>query len=70
VRGFALTLALGVVVSMFTAITRSRTFMFLAMDCQRCKPELLSKPARIKEGRGGSMKPVLTKHEKSGGRSL
>jgi preprotein translocase subunit SecD len=32
VKGFALTLALGVGVSMFTAITCSRTFMFLAIS--------------------------------------
>jgi len=32
VRGFALTLALGVVVSMFTAITCSRTLMLLALS--------------------------------------
>jgi len=32
VKGFALTLALGVAVSMFTAITCSRTFMFLAIS--------------------------------------
>ncbi|HLO83640.1 MAG TPA: protein translocase subunit SecD [Nostocaceae cyanobacterium] len=32
VKGFALTLALGVAVSMFTAITCSRTFLFLAVS--------------------------------------
>jgi preprotein translocase subunit SecD len=31
VRGFALTLALGVVVSMFTALTCSRTFLLYAL---------------------------------------
>jgi preprotein translocase subunit SecD len=41
VRGFALTLALGVAVSMFTAITCSRTFMFLAIGVPALrKPEL------------------------------
>ena len=41
VRGFALTLALGVAVSMFTAITCSRTFMFLAIGLPTLrKPEL------------------------------
>jgi preprotein translocase subunit SecD len=41
VRGFALTLALGVAVSMFTAITCSRTFMFLAIGLPALrKPEL------------------------------
>lgn len=41
VRGFALTLALGVAVSMFTAITCSRTFMFLAISMPAIrKPEL------------------------------
>jgi preprotein translocase subunit SecD len=37
VRGFALTLALGVAVSMFTAITCSRTLMFLAIANQAVK---------------------------------
>ncbi|MFM7372061.1 MAG: protein translocase subunit SecD, partial [Sphaerospermopsis kisseleviana] len=32
VKGFALTLALGVAVSMFTAITCSRTLMFIAIS--------------------------------------
>lgn len=32
VKGFALTLGLGVAVSMFTALTCSRTFLFLALD--------------------------------------
>ncbi|KAF3887767.1 MULTISPECIES: protein translocase subunit SecD [Nostocales] len=41
VKGFALTLALGVAVSMFTAITCSRTFMFLAISFPSLrKPEL------------------------------
>ncbi|PMB38818.1 protein translocase subunit SecD [Fischerella thermalis CCMEE 5205] len=41
VKGFALTLALGVAVSMFTAITCSRTFMFLAISIPSLKkPEL------------------------------
>jgi preprotein translocase subunit SecD len=41
VKGFALTLALGVAVSMFTAITCSRTFMFLAISIPALrKPEL------------------------------
>ncbi|AFY31394.1 protein translocase subunit SecD [Calothrix sp. PCC 7507] len=43
VKGFALTLALGVAVSMFTAITCSRTFMFLAISIPALrKPELFS----------------------------
>jgi len=37
VKGFALTLALGVAVSMFTAITCSRTFMFLAIKINSLK---------------------------------
>lgn len=41
VKGFALTLALGVAVSMFTAITCSRTFLFLAISIPKLrKPEL------------------------------
>ncbi|HYW19765.1 MAG TPA: protein translocase subunit SecD [Nodularia sp. (in: cyanobacteria)] len=41
VKGFALTLGLGVVVSMFTAVTCSRTFMFLAITIPTLrKPEL------------------------------
>ncbi|MBD2344013.1 protein translocase subunit SecD [Anabaena subtropica] len=41
VKGFALTLALGVAVSMFTAITCSRTLMFLAISIPGLrKPEL------------------------------
>jgi len=41
VRGFALTLALGVAVSMFTALTCSRTFMFIAISLPALrKPEL------------------------------
>jgi preprotein translocase subunit SecD len=41
VKGFAVTLALGVVISMFTAITCSRTFMFLAISIPSLrKPEL------------------------------
>jgi preprotein translocase subunit SecD len=41
VKGFALTLALGVGVSMFTAITCSRTFLFLAISIPALrKPEL------------------------------
>ncbi|MBG1241766.1 protein translocase subunit SecD [Nostoc sp. UIC 10607] len=41
VKGFALTLALGVAVSMFTAITCSRTLMFLAITIPALKkPEL------------------------------
>jgi preprotein translocase subunit SecD len=41
VRGFALTLAVGVAVSMFTAITCSRAFMFLAISIPSLrKPEL------------------------------
>ncbi|MBD2611463.1 MAG: protein translocase subunit SecD [Nostoc sp. ZfuVER08] len=43
VKGFALTLALGVAVSMFTAITCSRTFMFLAITIPALKkPEYFS----------------------------
>ncbi|MBH8577496.1 protein translocase subunit SecD [Nostocaceae cyanobacterium CENA369] len=43
VKGFALTLALGVAVSMFTAITCSRTFMFLAISIPALrKPQLFS----------------------------
>ncbi|MCC5635951.1 protein translocase subunit SecD [Nostoc sp. CHAB 5844] len=43
VKGFALTLALGVAVSMFTAITCSRTFLFLAISLPNLrKPELYS----------------------------
>ncbi len=43
VKGFALTLALGVAVSMFTAVTCSRTFMFLAISIPALrKPELFS----------------------------
>lgn len=34
VKGFAITLALGVVVSMFTAITMSRTLLHLLIECQ------------------------------------
>jgi preprotein translocase subunit SecD len=41
VKGFALTLALGIAVSMFTAITCSRTLMFLAISIPSLrKPEL------------------------------
>ncbi|MBW4538109.1 MAG: protein translocase subunit SecD [Myxacorys chilensis ATA2-1-KO14] len=41
VRGFALTLALGVVISMFTAITCSRTLMLYVLSIQSLrKPEL------------------------------
>jgi preprotein translocase subunit SecD len=41
VKGFALTLALGVMISMFTAITCSRTLLFLAISApQLRKPEL------------------------------
>lgn len=41
VRGFALTLGIGVVVSMFTAITCSRTLMFVAISLNELrKPEL------------------------------
>lgn len=41
VRGFALTLGIGVVVSMFTAITCSRTLMFVAISLNEFrKPEL------------------------------
>lgn len=41
VRGFALTLALGIAVSMFTAITCSRTLMFIAISLPSLrKPEL------------------------------
>ncbi|NET31531.1 MAG: protein translocase subunit SecD [Cyanothece sp. SIO1E1] len=43
VRGFALTLAIGVVVSMFTAITCSRTLLFFVLGFpQFRKPELFS----------------------------
>lgn len=53
VKGFALTLALGVVVSMFTAITCSRTFMLLLVlgfPGLRQKPELFAPipPASVK----------------------
>jgi preprotein translocase subunit SecD len=53
VKGFALTLALGVVVSMFTAITCSRTFMLilvLGFPQLRQKPELFvpNPPASVK----------------------
>ncbi len=34
VKGFAITLALGVVVSMFTAITMSRTLLHMLIDCR------------------------------------
>jgi preprotein translocase subunit SecD len=41
VRGFALTLAIGIVISMFTAITCSRTFMLAALGFQNLrKPKL------------------------------
>jgi preprotein translocase subunit SecD len=41
VKGFALTLGIGVAVSMFTAITCSRTLMFLAISVDDLrKPEL------------------------------
>jgi preprotein translocase subunit SecD len=41
VRGFALTLGIGVLVSMFTAITCSRTLMFVAISLNELrKPEL------------------------------
>lgn len=42
VKGFAVTLAVGVFVSMFTAVTCSRTLMFLAIriDSIKSKPEL------------------------------
>jgi preprotein translocase subunit SecD len=41
VKGFALTLALGVVISMFTAITCSRTLLFMAISApQLRKPQL------------------------------
>ncbi len=41
VKGFALTLAIGVVVSMFTAVTCSRTLMFLAITIPSLrKPEI------------------------------
>ena len=43
VKGFALTLAIGVVVSMFTALTCSRTFLLvtvLGFPSVRQKPEL------------------------------
>ncbi|MFM6456455.1 MAG: protein translocase subunit SecD, partial [Planktothrix sp.] len=41
VKGFALTLGLGVAVSMFTAITCSRSFLFLALDFPKLrKPQL------------------------------
>ncbi len=41
VKGFALTLGLGVVVSMFTAITCSRSFLFIALDFPELrKPDL------------------------------
>lgn len=53
VKGFALTLALGVIVSMFTAITCSRTFMLLLVlgfPGLRQKPELFAPipPASVK----------------------
>jgi len=53
VKGFALTLALGVVVSMFTALTCSRTFLFLLVlgfPGLRQKPELFvpNPPASVK----------------------
>jgi len=41
VRGFALTLALGVMVSMFTALTCSRTLLLFVLGIQALrKPEL------------------------------
>jgi preprotein translocase subunit SecD len=41
VKGFALTLALGVAMSMFSALTCSRTFMFVAISISSLrKPEL------------------------------
>lgn len=42
VKGFAVTLAIGVLVSMFSAITVTRTFLHLMMDGQ---PNTLGKPA-------------------------
>ncbi len=44
VRGFAVTLAVGVVVSMFTAITCSRTFMFLAISLPNLRKKELFCP--------------------------
>ena len=41
VKGFALTLAIGVLVSMFTALTCSRTLLFFALSLpQFRKPQL------------------------------
>jgi preprotein translocase subunit SecD len=41
VKGFALTLGLGIIISMFTALTCTRTFMFLAISLpQFRKPSL------------------------------
>jgi preprotein translocase subunit SecD len=37
VKGFALTLALGVTISMFTAITCSRTLLFLAIGIPKLR---------------------------------
>lgn len=44
VRGFAVTLAVGVVISMFTAITCSRTFMFLAISLPNLRKKELFCP--------------------------
>jgi len=49
-----LTLALGVVVSMFTAIVVAPSCFWQLIASAAYKPELLSKPARIKEGRGAA----------------
>ncbi|NDJ15935.1 protein translocase subunit SecD [Myxacorys almedinensis] len=49
VRGFALTLALGVVISMFTALTCSRTLMLYVLSIQSLrKPELFCPNLRSK----------------------
>ena len=44
VKGFAVTLAVGVVISMFTAITCSRTFMFLAISLPNLRKKELFCP--------------------------
>ncbi len=44
VKGFAVTLAVGVVISMFTAITCSRTFMFLAISIPNLRKKELFCP--------------------------
>ncbi|MGC1309809.1 MAG: protein translocase subunit SecD [Phormidesmis sp.] len=59
VRGFALTLAIGVVISMFTAVTCSRTLLFFAIGFpQFRKPDLFC-PGVESMPRGRSTKPSV-----------